>query len=147
MLTLFAAALLGGVGPRLEPNGGGVAQVAVLLGHADSSVRLAHVRHIQKYAYPHSRRLTLFDGKARERMWSFRNGSVGETLDAPSPYETLYAVVDAFPFVWPASDVPHLVELGPEHDPTTVELKTLSARPRVLWVCKKQRKSLTRQIN
>ena len=80
--------------------------------------------------YPDARRIGLWDAFGNERAWSERGSTVSTSgnlyQSSDASLEQLYAVVDEFPFVWPASEMPHMVDVGDGR----VELRTLAERPR-----------------
>ena len=82
-------------------------------------------------AFPAARRIGLWDANGAELTWSELGGSSGGAPHAGAGNLTVYAVLDEFPFVWPASmgEAPRLVQLG---DDRPVALRLLSERPRVL---------------
>ena len=101
------------------PNGGGAALVE--LENRRWQVQLHDT-------YPHARRIGLWSANGTELVWSELDGRSGGSYARLARYNlSVYAVVDEFPFVWPASV--EQVELG---DARPVALRLLSERPRVL---------------
>jgi|EP00908_Phaeocystis_cordata_P005520 hypothetical protein len=78
--------------------------------------------------YPKARRVGLWSADGIEMLWSGGPAHRGGRLPPAGTPGPLYAVVDDFPFVWPHSAAIRTVDVGDR----TVQLESLSARPRVL---------------
>ena len=101
------------------PNGGGE---AVMVDE--------HTWHATLHArYPDARRIGLWGVAGIERAWTEigKERRLSETSPFDAGEQLLYAVVDEFPFVWPASDEPRAIDVGDAQ----VELRMLSDSPRV----------------